>query len=91
MFQKLLKKDYFILKQGLPIMHLQRFGKINPIIIKVIFGPWVVLYMKWLLKNHLLMVRIWILYIRKFKKDLMKIFLSIIQKLYNNLSVCVYK
>ena len=34
----IIKKDYLALKQELLTMHLQKFGKINLMIAKVIFG-----------------------------------------------------
>ena len=45
MLVKLLKKDFFILKQELHIMQVQKFGEINHTIVNQIFGHLVVFYM----------------------------------------------
>jgi hypothetical protein len=47
MYQKLQKKDCYILKLGPLTMPRQRFGKINPTTIKVTYGLSAVFYMKW--------------------------------------------
>ena len=44
---KLLKKVYSTLRQELPIMQVQKYGKINLMIKNQMFGLWDVLRMKW--------------------------------------------
>ena len=46
MFLKLLNKECFSPKLGHLTMQAQRYGEINPMILKAIFGPWVAFCMK---------------------------------------------
>lgn len=57
-------------------MQVQKYGEINLMIQKVIYGVQVVLHMKWHHLNLLLEHKIWKDYIEKFKKDYMKEFLQ---------------
>ena len=69
----------FIRKLEPHIMPHRKFGEMNHMILKVIFGVWVVLYMKWRTNNHHLGHKIWKAYLRKFKKEFMiKLILNII-------------
>jgi hypothetical protein len=58
MFQKFLNWILPIHKQGLLIMQVLKFGRINHMTVGVIFGRWVVFYMRWLLKGLLLQLQI---------------------------------
>ena len=59
MFQKLLRRDYSIHKLVLPITLAQKYGKINHMIAKAIYGVWDACFMKLLRYNHLLEQVIW--------------------------------
>lgn len=66
MFPKLLKIILLIHKQVLLIMLLQRFGEMIHIILKLIYGLWVVSYMSYVCLGHLLMQLIWMVYLLRF-------------------------
>lgn len=57
MYQKWLKKDFYILKLELLTTLVPKFGKTIPTITKAIFGHWVVSFMKQLHLNLLLELR----------------------------------
>ncbi len=59
MCPKSLRKAFFILKRELRIMRVPKFGRINRIIKKAIFGLSDALFMKWRLWNLLLEPRTW--------------------------------
>jgi hypothetical protein len=65
-FQKLQKKDYYILKQVLRIMQVQKCGKTCLIIRKVIYGHWDVYAMRFVHWCLLLELKIWMDYIKKY-------------------------
>jgi len=67
---------------GTPIIHHQKYGMINHMILKVIYGVWHVYYMKCWLYILLLELRIWKDYIIKLLKDNMKKYVINILKIY---------
>jgi len=66
MYRRLRKMDFCIHKQELLIMQVHRFGANNLMIISLIFGRWVVWYIRWRLSKFLLRHKIWKDFLRQF-------------------------
>ena len=68
MFLKWLKRDFYTLRLAHLITPRLRSGKINPTIVRVIFGRWAVSYMRCVHWSHHSGLRIWTVFIKEFWK-----------------------
>lgn len=82
MCQKWLRRVYCTHKLGRLIMLVQKFGKINLMIVNRIFGLWVVFYMKFVLWSLLLELMIWKVCIRKWREGCILKFLRILARIW---------
>ncbi len=68
MFQKWQEEDLFTHKREHPIMLVLKYGEMSLMMQNQIYGLWVVLHMKWQLKNHLSELLIWKGFLKESKK-----------------------
>lgn len=65
MFPKLQNKDCFIHKLELLIMQVLKYGKINLMIVNLIFGHLDVYFMKWQHINYHSKLKVWMDYLKE--------------------------
>jgi hypothetical protein len=68
MFLKLMVENLLIRKQEPHIMQVLKFGEMSPMIIKAIFGHLVVFYMSLLVLNLHFKEKIWMNYLKIYKR-----------------------
>lgn len=87
MCRKLMVENWLIRKQVHHIMLVLKYGEMNLMIIKVIFGLLVVFCTNQLVLNHLFKEETWTNYLKIFKKVHIHLFLKIIR--YNQLNLSI--
>ena len=65
MFRKLQRKVYYTHRQGLLTTHHQKFGEINPMVVRVISGLWDAFYTRWLHWSPLSEQMTWMVYTKE--------------------------